>query len=182
MWTITCYNHVISFDSFLNSIFGKWYSDIALYMKLKTSCFCFNLLLVARMKSIPTKKVPRSVVYVMHKGQQIPPSKSKAQKSPNFKPHRFRPGTVALRQIRQYQKSWDLVIPKLPFSRVVRSIVNSNGFIDFRITRDALLAIQEASEAYLVRLFDDANLCAIHAKRVTIMPKDMRLVIRLSGN
>ena len=70
------------------------------------------------------------------------------------KPHRFRPGTVALREIRKYQKSTELLIRKLQFQS------------------SAVGALQEAAEAYLVGLFEDTNLCAIIAKRVTIMPKD----------
>ncbi|GLD45839.1 histone H3, embryonic-like protein [Lates japonicus] len=69
------------------------------------------------------------------------------------KPHRYRPGTVALREIRRYQKSTELLIRKLP----------------------------SACEAYLVGLFEDTNLCAIHAKRVTIMPKDIQLARRIRG-
>ncbi|KAL3204204.1 hypothetical protein MRX96_053071 [Rhipicephalus microplus] len=76
------------------------------------------------------------------------------------KPHRYRPGTVALREIRRYQKSTEMLIRKLPFQR---------------------LALQEAAEAYLVGLFEDCNLCAIHAKRVTIMPKDVQLARRIRG-
>jgi len=96
------------------------------------------------------------------------------------KPYRYRPGTVALREIRKYQKSTELLIRKLPFQRLVREI--TEGFkLDVRFQSTALLALQEASEAYLVSLFEDTNLCAIHAKRVTIMPKDMQLARRIRG-
>lgn len=96
------------------------------------------------------------------------------------KPHRFRPGTVALREIRKFQKSTELLIRKLPFQRLVREI--SNDFKqDIRFHSQALLALQEASEAYLVGLFEDTNLCAIHAKRVTIMPRDLQLARRIRG-
>ena len=88
------------------------------------------------------------------------------------KPHRYRPGTVALREIRKYQKSTDLLIRKLPFQRLVREIA-SEYKNDLRFQSSAVLALQEASEAYMIGLFEDTNLCAIHAKRVTIMPKDM---------
>merc|ERR1712126_478656 len=77
------------------------------------------------------------------------------------KPHRYRTGTVALREIRRYQKSTELLLRKLPFQR------------------SAVMALQEASEAYLVGLMEDTNLCAIHAKRVTIMPKDIQLARRI---
>jgi histone H3 len=96
------------------------------------------------------------------------------------KPHRYRPGTVALREIRKFQKSTELLIRKLPFQRLVREI--SNDFkVDLRFHSQALLALQEAAEAYLVGLFEDTNLCAIHAKRVTIMPKDLQLARRIRG-
>ena len=85
------------------------------------------------------------------------------------KPHRYRPGTVALREIRKYQKSTELLIRKLPFQRLVREIAQDFK-TDLRFQSSAVLALQEASEAYLVGLFEDTNLCAIHAKRVTIMP------------
>jgi len=94
--------------------------------------------------------------------------------------HRYRPGTVALREIRRYQKSTEMLIRKLPFQRLVREIAQEY-FVDFRMQSTALLALQEAAEAYLVGLFEDTNLCAIHAKRVTIMPKDMQLARRIRG-
>lgn len=96
------------------------------------------------------------------------------------KPHRYRPGTVALREIRRYQKSTDLLIRKLPFQRLVREIG-----IDFkkdgRFQASALLGLQEAAEAFLVGLFEDSMLCAVHGKRVTIMPKDIQLARRIRG-
>ena len=95
-------------------------------------------------------------------------------------PKRYRPGTVALREIRRYQKSTDLLIRKLPFQRLVREIAH-NCKTDLRFQSPALLALQEASEDYLVKLFEDTNLCAIHAKRVTIMPKDIQLARRIRG-
>uniref|UniRef100_A0A452SML5 Core Histone H2A/H2B/H3 domain-containing protein n=1 Tax=Ursus americanus TaxID=9643 RepID=A0A452SML5_URSAM len=90
------------------------------------------------------------------------------------KPHRYRPGTVALREIRRYQKSTELLIRKLPFQRLVREIAQDFK-TDLRFQSSAVMALQEACEAYLVGLFEDTNLCAIHAKRVTIMPKDIQL-------
>ncbi|VDM82753.1 unnamed protein product [Strongylus vulgaris] len=125
------------------------------------------------------------------------------------KPHRYRPGTVALREIRRYQKSTELLIRKLPFQRLVREIAQdfktdlrfqSSALLirklpfqrlvreiaqdfktDLRFQSSAVMALQEASEAYLVGLFEDTNLCAIHAKRVTIMPKDIQLARRIRG-
>ncbi|KAK9665500.1 hypothetical protein RND81_14G115800 [Saponaria officinalis] len=96
------------------------------------------------------------------------------------KPHRYRPGTVALREIRKYQKSTELLIRKSPFQRLVREIAQ-NYKSDLRFQSHAVWALQEAAEAYLVGLFEDTNLCAIHAKRVTIMPKDMQLAKRIRG-
>jgi len=105
------------------------------------------------------------------------------------KKHRYRPGTVALREIRKYQKTTDLLIQRLPFSRVVREIAldmmtdtnNYDGDTGLRWQSSAILALQEATEAYLVHLFEDANLCAIHAKRVTIMQRDIQLARRIRG-
>ena len=96
------------------------------------------------------------------------------------KPHRYKPGTVALREIRRYQKSTELLIRKLPFQRLVREIAQDFK-TDLRFQSSAVAALQEASEAYLVGLFEDTNLCAIHAKRVTIMPKDIQLARRIRG-
>ena len=94
------------------------------------------------------------------------------------KPHRYRAGTVALQDICHFQKTSALLIRKLPFQRLVREIAQ-----DFKtdLRSAAILCLQEAVEAYLVRLFDDANLCAIHARRVTIMPKDILLARRIRG-
>ncbi|XP_009470807.1 PREDICTED: histone H3.3 [Nipponia nippon] len=91
-----------------------------------------------------------------------------------------KPGTVALREIRRYQKSTELLIRKLPFQRLVREIAQDFK-TDLRFQSAAIGALQEASEAYLVGLFEDTNLCAIHAKRVTIMPKDIQLARRIRG-
>ena len=95
---------------------------------------------------------------------------------------RFRPGTVALRQIRKYQRSTNTLIPFAPFARLVREIADSQiveGW--YRFQRTAIHALQEAAEQYLTRVLEDSNLCAIHAKRVTIMPKDIRLAKRIGG-
>jgi histone H3 len=83
------------------------------------------------------------------------------------KPYRYRPGTVALREIRRYQRSTELLIRKLPFQRLVREIAQDFKS-DVRFQSSAIGALQEATEAYLISLFEDTNLCAIHAKRVTI--------------
>jgi histone H3 len=96
------------------------------------------------------------------------------------KPHRYRPGTVALREIRKYQKSTELLIRKLPFQRLVREIAQDMKS-DLRFQSSAVMALQEATEAYLVGLFEDTNIVAIHAKRMTIMPKDIQLARRIRG-
>ena len=96
------------------------------------------------------------------------------------KPHRYRPGTVALREIRKYQKSTELLIRKAPFQRLVKEIA-IDFKSDLRMQSTALLALQEASEAYLIKLFEDTNECALHGKRVTILPKDMQLARRIRG-
>lgn len=101
------------------------------------------------------------------------------------KKHRFRPGTVALREIRRYQRSTDLLIRKLPFARLVREITQTYNSTpaegEKRWQVEALAALQEAAESYLVHLFEDSNLCAIHAKRVTIFVKDIQLARRIRG-
>ena len=111
----------------------------------------------------------------------------KAPKGGVKKRYRYRPGTVALKQIRQYQKSTELLIRKLPFQRLVQQIASDSEVIrsplcgKVRFQSAAIMALQEATEAYLVGLFEDSNLCAIHARRVTIMPKDIQLARRIRG-
>lgn len=94
------------------------------------------------------------------------------------KPHKYRPGTVALREIRKYQKSTDLLVRKLPFQRVVREIA-ADFKTDLRFAGSGMLALQETSEPFLVGVFEDANLVAINSKRVTIMAKDIQLACRI---
>lgn len=83
-----------------------------------------------------------------------------------------------MREIRRYQKSTELLIKKLPFQRLVREISRTMGTI-FRFQVTSMLALQEATEAYIVSIFEDVNLCAIHAKRQTINAKDLRLAMRI---
>lgn len=94
--------------------------------------------------------------------------------------HRYKPGTVALREIRRYQKGHDLLIRKLPFQRLVRELAQDFKS-DLRFQSAAITALQESAEGYLVSLFQDTNLCAIHAKRTTILPKDIQLARRIRG-
>ena len=114
------------------------------------------------------------------KGKKLP-AVQQGQKGQQKKPHRYRPGTVALREIWRYQKSTELLIRKLPFQRLVRENAQDLGKINIRFQSGAIMALQEASEAYLVGLLEDSNLCAVHAKRVTIMPKDIQLARRIRG-
>ena len=119
-------------------------------------------------------KVPRKFL------SSLAARKSSPATSGVKKPHRYRPGTVALRDIRRYQKSTQLLISKMPFQRLVREIAQ-NIRQNLRFQSSTIIALQEASEAYLVGLFEDTNLCAIHAKRVTIMPSDLILARRIRG-
>eukprot|EP00092_Neocalanus_flemingeri_P037389 GFUD01040713.1.p1 GENE.GFUD01040713.1~~GFUD01040713.1.p1 ORF type:complete len:403 (-),score=64.53 GFUD01040713.1:106-1287(-) len=114
-------------------------------------------------------------------------NKSKLSSPASTSRRRFRPGTRALKEIRKYQKSCDLLIPSLPFSRLVREVAQSvvghgHTMPDIRFQSSAIKALQEASEAYLVTLFEDTMLCAVHARRVTIMPRDMNLARRIRGD
>ena len=127
-------------------------------------------------KQAPTAgKAPRKQVASKQAARKSAPSMGGIKK-----PHRYRPGTVALREIRKYQKSTELLIRKLPFQRLVREVAQEYKS-DLRFQSSAVVALQEASESYLVSLFEDTNLCAIHARRVTIMPKDMQLARRIRG-
>jgi histone H3 len=96
------------------------------------------------------------------------------------KPHRYRPGTVSLREIRHYQKSTELLLRKLPFKRLCQEVAQQFKN-DLKFGKNTIAALQEASEAYLVGVFEDTNLAAIHGKRVTIMPKDVQLTRRIRG-
>ena len=93
---------------------------------------------------------------------------------------RYRPGRLALQEIRHYQRGTYLLIRKLPFQRLIREIAQRFK-VDVRFRSSMIMALQEVAQAYLVRLFEDTNLCAIHAKRVTIMPRDIQLARRIRG-
>ena len=98
------------------------------------------------------------------------------------KPHRFRPGTVAFREIRQQQKSTAACIPTAPFDRLVREIVCDNvGLEDLRIQPEAIGALRTAAEDYMVKKFEDAQLMAIHAKRTTVQVQDFRKSMRIKN-
>jgi len=105
----------------------------------------------------------------------------KLKKKEKLKKIRFRPGIRALKEIRNFQKSTDLLIHRLPFVRLVKEITLSYHH-SLQWQSIALEAIQHASEDYIIGLMEDANLSALHAKRVTIMPKDIHLARRIRGN
>ncbi|KAH7051164.1 putative centromere protein Cse4 [Macrophomina phaseolina] len=122
-------------------------------------------------------------------GAQATPAKrrisgvSAGDPTPSRKKYRHKPGTMALKEIRRYQRTTDLLLLKLPFARLVREIAVNQvpaGEV-LRWQSQAIQALQEAAEAFLVHLFEDTNLCAIHAKRVTIMQKDIQLARRIRG-
>ncbi|XP_059213345.1 uncharacterized protein LOC131992024 [Centropristis striata] len=110
-------------------------------------------------------------------------SKSQPKKTPPKSPkkRRFRPGTKALMEIRKYQKSSDLLLRRGPFARLVREVCQTFSGTALQWQVHGLLALQEAAEAFLVLLLSDANLCAIHAKRVTLFPRDIQLARRIRG-
>jgi len=102
---------------------------------------------------------------------------TKAGSKPAVK-RRYRPGTVALRDIRKLQRSGKLLLSKLPFQRLVRQVGQKYTNAP-RFQASAVLALQEAAEAYLFGPFQDAQLCAVHSKRVTVMSKDIQLARRI---
>ena len=137
-----------------------------------------------REKAQATAIAPRSKA-MKHPASRkdLPPVRGKKQVAKQVvkKPYRFKPGTRALIEIRREQRKYELIIARARFARLVREIVYDFSSEISRITPDAMEALQEASERYLVSLFGDAQLCAIHAKRVTLMPKDIWLAQRLRG-
>ena len=87
---------------------------------------------------------------------------------------------VALREIRQYQKSTNLLLRKAPFARLCHKITQDYK-TDVRWQAETVASLQQASEYYLVRIFENALRCAIHAKRVILAPKDMQLAMCFCG-
>jgi histone H3/H4 len=139
---------------------------------------------MGRTKHTPRKMAPEQGT--VHP-QYMAPFKTKAARKscPSSgclkKPYRFRPGTVALREIRRYQKSTDLIIRKLPFQRLVREVAQRFKK-DLCFQSHAIMAIQEAAEAYLVSFFEDVGFCAKHSGRITIQPKDIQLARKIRGD
>ena len=97
------------------------------------------------------------------------------------KPHHWRPGMVALREIQKFQKNTDLLIRKAPFQRLVCKIALGFGKSDLQMQSTAVLALQEAAKYFMVDVFSNTNLCAMHGKRVTIMKKDMVIACHIQG-
>lgn len=120
-----------------------------------------------------TKQTPKILTPKRRRHGQTHLSSQATEKS--RKKYRHHPGTVAIRQIRWYQKSVQLQFPKSSFKRLVYETVNSFNY-HMPFNEKALLALQEAAEAHLVEYFEKANLCAIHAKRVTICLQDLQIV------
>lgn len=118
---------------------------------------------MARSKQISRKRIPGNAASAVKK-----------------RPYRYRPGVKALMEIRKYQTKTDLLIPRHPFQALVREIAQDR-MVDIRFQTSAIMALQEAAEAFLVGLFEDTLLCALHAKRITITSKDMQLARRIRG-
>lgn len=131
---------------------------------------------MARTKDTAVKKSTKKASKKVGKKKTTKSSGSTGVK----KVHRFRPGTVALREIRRYQKGTDLLLRKAPFQRLVREVAAAHKD-GLRFQASAVAAIQEATESYVVSLLSDTNLCALHSRRVTIMPRDVHLARRLRG-
>ena len=140
-------------------------------------------------KRASNRNIKNSISYAASKAPKKGNKRSSSnanQDQPSLKKRRFRPGTVALREIRFYQRNTQLLIPKLPFSRLVRAIiqdqnVTGSNAMQYRIQAGAVQALQEATEAYAVGLMEDTNLLCIHAGRTTINRKDMLLARRIRG-
>eukprot|EP00703_Trepomonas_sp_PC1_P004582 JAP92024.1 Histone H3 [Trepomonas sp. PC1] len=124
-------------------------------------------------KSISATKAPRKTI------ARKAVRKSTTASQGKMKTRRSKQGSVAAREIKKYQKTTDLLIRKLPFSKLVRELVQGHNKQDVRFQGLAIQTLQEASENYLIELFVDTQLCAEHAKRVTIMHSDMQLAVRV---
>ena len=134
----------------------------------------------ARKSTAGIKKPRKEIINAKTAKKTAMDQKRKFEGSGVKKSSRYRPGTIALREIRKFQRSTDLLIRKLPFQKLVKEIAHSQ-MPDARFQASSLMALQEACEAYLVSLFEDTNQCAIHARRVTIMVRDMQLARRIRG-
>lgn len=120
-------------------------------------------------------KAPRKQLAAKSARKTTLPTSQGVSKKP-----RYKAGTVALKEIRRYQNSTDLLIRKLPFQRFVRNIAQQYK-ADARFQAPALACLHESLEAYLTGVFEDANACAVHARRVTVLPRDLYLVDKIRG-
>ena len=137
------------------------------------------------MKRSPKKRMVEESKSNSKSGKSVTNCRLKKHAKPkgnSAPPHRYRPGQKALREIRKYQRSTDLLIRKLPFRRLVNELAQKLCYPPKRFQSSAMDALQEATEAYITSVFEDANLCAIHAKRITVMPKDIQLARRIRGD
>nr|AJO61226.1 CenH3 [Trigonella foenum-graecum]AJO61228.1 CenH3 [Trigonella foenum-graecum]AKA94114.1 centromere-specific variant of histone H3 [Trigonella foenum-graecum] len=121
------------------------------------------------------------VKHIPRPGKRTRSSDASASETQEIKKRRNKQGTVALREIRKFQKAVKLLIPTAPFVRCVKQITNTLSMEVSRWTAEALLSLQEAAEDYLVHMFEYGMLCALHARRVTLMKKDIELTRRLTG-
>eukprot|EP00092_Neocalanus_flemingeri_P026229 GFUD01028430.1.p1 GENE.GFUD01028430.1~~GFUD01028430.1.p1 ORF type:complete len:179 (-),score=36.53 GFUD01028430.1:127-663(-) len=133
-----------------------------------------------KQKELKKKTTPQA------KGRKSLPVPSKSPKNRHGTPgtprkRRYRPGTRALMEIRKFQKSTIYLFQSCHFPNLIRETAAQICSANMRFQSAAIMALQEAAEAYLVTLFEDTVLCAIHAKRVTVMPKDMNLARRIRG-
>ena len=149
--------------------------------------FVFHIIIQISVTMVRTIQTARKSTRPVHRHVRLSTTQLQARAArksapppPTRRRPRWRPGALALREIRRYQKSTELLIRKLPFQRLVREIAQSFK-TELKFQAAALGALQEAAEAFLIGLFEDTNLCAIHAKRVTIMPKDIQLARRIRG-
>ena len=138
-------------------------------------------------KNLPMKggKQPRK--HLLHKVLRRNKSLTRGVKKPN----RYCPGLLALREIRRYQQSTECLIKRTPFNKLIKEISQQYRVcpycpgmpsVQVRFQSTALAALQEAAENFIVGLFEDMNLLAGHARRVTVMPQDIRLALRIQGD
>ena len=137
---------------------------------------------MARTKNSARKStvVKAPAMKIKKKTQEAKPKKKPSQMVPPA-PRKYRPGTIALREIRRYQKGTEMLLRKLPFQRLVREVAQAEKD-GVRFQASAVLAMQEATEAHMINLFADTCLCCIHGGRVTIQPRDLQLARRLRGD
>ena len=135
-------------------------------------------------RRVPSKPATKKI-YISHKTLK--------QKSTGGikKPHRYLPGLLALHEICRYQQSTESLICRTPFNKLIKEILHEYQIcpqgpgtpsVQVCFQSTALAALQEAAQNFLIGLFEDVNLLAVHAKRVTVMPRDIRLVLRIRGD